>query len=169
MECAFISEVLSGHDGSPLTKALIDSDLGDDIAPVSGCINEARQFFFALGLHGVKARNEKKVYALIFKELERLCTKGINQNDIDSAIMTAEFSNREVVRSGGPYSLVLLERALNSWNYGGAPADGLFYRSTFDIIRRNCEAEPKYVENLIKKYLLDNKNCSFVMVKPSKK
>ena len=169
MECAFLSEVLSGHDGSPLTKALIDSDLGDDIAPVSGCINEARQFFFALGLHGVKARNEKKVYALIFKELERLCTKGINQNDIDSAIMTAEFSNREVVRSGGPYSLVLLERALNSWNYGGAPADGLFYRSTFDIIRKNCEAEPKYVENLIKKYLLDNKNCSFVMVKPSKK
>lgn len=168
LECAFLAEVLAGHDGSPLTKALLDSGLGDDIAPVSGCVNETRQFFFALGLHGVKPRDEKKVYRLIFSELERICTDGISHSDIESAVMSAEFSNREVIRSGGPYSLVLLERALNCWNYGAEPADGLLYRRAFDEIRKKCDSDKEYIEKLLKKYLLENKNCSFVMVTPSK-
>lgn len=168
MECAFLAEVLAGHDGSPLTKALFESGLGDDIAPVSGCVNEARQFFLAFGLHGVKPRDEKKVYKLIFSELEKICTDGISRNDIESAIMSAEFSNREVIRSGGPYSLVLLERALNCWNYGAEPAKGLLYRRAFDEIREKCSSDPEYIEKLLKKYLLENKNCSFVMVTPSK-
>lgn len=168
IECAFLSEVLTGHDGSPITKALIDSDLGDDIAPITGCINESYQFSIAIGLHGIKPKNEKKVYALIFSELEKLYKEGIDKRDLESAIMSAEFSNREVIRAGGPYSITLLERTLNAWNYGEEPSKGLFYINAFENIKKNIENDSKYIEKLIYKYLLSNKNCSFVIVNPSK-
>ena len=167
LECSFLSEVLTGHDGSPIAKALTESLLGDDLAPLTGTAAETRFFTFSLGLHGVKAKNEEKVYRLIFDELERLCTDGIDRRDIDAALMAAEFANREVVRSGGPYSLVLLERALAAWNYGAEPASHLLYRAAFEKIREKAEKGSEYIVSLIKKYLLENKRRSFVCVKPS--
>ncbi len=169
MECAFLSEVLFGHDGSPVTKALVDSDLGDDLAPLAGTINDSRSFVLSVGLHGVKPRNEKKVYSLILSTLEKLCRNGINPQDVESALMSAEFSSREVVRSGGPYSLVLLDRALNGWNYGRNPGEILFFRAAIEEIRRKLSENSGFVVDLIQKYLLQNQRRSYVMVRPSKK
>lgn len=168
IEAAFMSEVLAGHDASPLSKALIDSDLGDDMAPLSGVTNETRNFTVSFGLHGVKRVNEKKVYKLIFSTLEKICRNGISKADIDAALMSAEFSNREVVRAGGPYSLVLLDRALNGWNYGRNPAEMLLFRAEFEKIRKNVENDSDYVVNLVKRFMLDNPRVSYVVVRPSK-
>ena len=168
LECSFLSEVLIGHDGSPLAKMLTESRLGDDLAPMSGVSAETRHFFFSLGLHGVKSQNEDKVYELIFSGLERICKDGIERRDIDSALMAAEFANREIIRSGGPYSLVLLERALTAWNYGASPASHLLYRAAFENIRKKAECGTEYIKSLIKKYLLENNQRSFVCVKPSR-
>lgn len=168
MECAFLAEVLVGHDGSPLAKALIESGLGDDLAPITGTSGDARQFLFSLGLHGVKARDADKVRALILGALSDLCARPVDRRDIASALMASEFANREVFRSGGPYSLVLLERALNGWNYGRQPADMLCCRAAFEKIRAKVEENPSYVQDLIRRYLLENRRRSFVVVSPSK-
>ena len=168
LECSFLAEVLVGHDGSPIAKALTESRLGDELAPLTGTAAETRFFTFALGLHGVKIKDEEKVYKLIFDELERMCADGIDQRDIDAALMSAEFANREIVRSGGPHSLLLLERALAAWNYGSEPASHLLYRAAFEKIRKKAENGSEYIICLIKKYLLENKRRSFVCVKPSK-
>lgn len=169
MEACFLSEVLSGHDGSPLTKALIESNLGDDLAPISGCSNETRSFSISFGLHGVKPCNKNKVYKLIEKTLIELCKKGIDKRDVESALMSAEFSNREVVRSGGPFSLVLLDRALNGWNYGRNPSEMLYYRAALEEVRKNLKNDEHYVEKLMHRFLLDNNMRSYVCVVPSKK
>lgn len=168
-EAAFMVEVLAGHDGSPLSKALIESNLGDDMAPLSGVLNETRFFSLAFGMHGVKRCNEKKVFKLIFKKLEEICRNGIDPRDVEAALMCAEFSNREVVRAGGPYSMVLLDRALNGWNYGRSPAEMLLVRAEFDKIRQNVKDDPDYVVNLIQRFMLDNDRRSYVVVRPSKK
>ncbi len=168
IEASFMSEVLAGHDGSPLAKVLVESELGDDLAPVCGVSNETRNFMISFGLHGVKRCNEKKVYRLIFDTLKKICKNGINRNDVDSALMSAEFANREVVRVSGPYSLVLLDRALNGWNYGRNPAEMLLYRAEFEKIRKNLENDSAYVENLIRRFMLENDRVSFVAVRPSK-
>lgn len=169
VECAFLAEVLSGHDGSPLTKVLIESELGDDLAPITGAMNEMRSFLMAFGLHGVKKGDEEKVYKIIEDTLLDLYKNGIDQAHIDAALMSAEFSNREVVRSGGPYSLVLLDRVLCGWNYGSSPAEMLLFRDAIENIRKRCESDSAYVQNLILKYLLNNTSRSYVSVFPSKK
>ncbi len=168
IEASFMSEVLAGHDGSPLSKALVESELGDDLAPVCGVSNESRNFMVSFGLHGVKRRDEKKVYRLVIETLRKICENGISRNDVDAALMSTEFANREVVRVSGPYSLVLLDRALNGWNYGRNPAETLLYRAEFEKIRKNVETDPSYVENLIRRFMLENDRVSYVAVRPSK-
>lgn len=169
MECAFLSEVLIGNDGSPLAKALLDSELGDELAPISGVNNETRNFSISFGLHGVKKGNEKKVYKVLFSALDEIFNQGIEKSHIDAAIMSAEFSNREVTRAGGPYSLVLLERALSTWNYGTEPALGLLYRDAFEKVRIKAEENPRYIQELLLKYIYENKKCVYVTVSPSEK
>lgn len=169
VECAFLSEILSGHDGSPLSKVLIESGLGDDIAPLTGAINETRFFIMSFGMHGAGVFSAKKIFSLIERTLSELAEKGIDQKDIDAALMSAEFSTREIVRAGGPYALVLLDRALNGWNYGRNPAEMLYFRSAIEKIRQNVSENPHYVNELINKYLVKNKRRSYVVVKPSKK
>lgn len=168
VEAAFMTEVLAGHDGSPLSKVLIESNLGDDMAPMCGVMNETRHFTISFGMHGVKRWNEKKVYKLIFDTLRKICRNGIDSRDVEAALMSAEFSNREVVRAGGPYSMVLLDRALNGWNYGRSPAEMLLVRAEFDKIRQNVKENPDYVVQLVKRFMLENDRISYVTVRPSK-
>lgn len=168
VECVFIAEVLTCHDGSPLTKALLESALGDDIAPSNGCHNFARKCMLSFGLHGVQEKNAEKVFEIITAVLKSICENGIDHNSIDAALMSVEFANREIVRVDGPYSLVLLNRALNGWNYGKSPASTLLYRAAFERLRENVRADKNYTVNLIKKYLVENKNASYSVVSPSK-
>ena len=167
LECAFLCEVLLGHDGSPLAKALTDSELGDDLAPYSGITGEMKSFLVSFGLHGVQKKNVNKVYELILSVLENLSKTGVSKNDIDAALMSVEFLNREVVRGSGPYSLALLDRVLRQWNYGSEPHKGLLYRKNFEIIRENTKNDSEYIQKLIKKFFLNNKNCSYIDVAPS--
>lgn len=167
MECAFLSEILIGNDGSPLSKALLDSALGDELAPSSGVSNDTKNFVISLGLHGVKEKDEQKVYKIIFDSLEKIRNEGISKAHIDSAIMALEFANREIVRAGGPFSLVLLDRTLSAWNYGEEPYKGLEYRNTFERIRERAESDEKYVQELLGKYIFENNECIFIQVEPS--
>mgnify|MGYP002513003158 CR=1 FL=1 len=125
-------------------------------------------FSMALGLHGVKKTDAAKVRNLIMKTLTQLVEKGIDRSDIDAALMSAEFSNREIVRAGGPYALVLLDRALAGWNYGRNPAEMLYFRDAIETIRRKIEKDENFVTGLISEYLLNNEKYSFVVVEPSK-
>ncbi len=166
MECMFLSVVLSDRDSAPLSKILLDSQLGESIAPASGVIPGRRNFLFSLGLTSVKKENTEKINNLVLTALQNIYEKGIDQKDIDSAVLAMDFWNREIVRSGGPFSLTLMSRALNGWNYGTSPADTLCYRAAFDKIKKTLTEDSHYTEKLIYKYLLNNKNRMFTVVSP---
>ena len=82
MECAFLSELLIGNDGSPVSKALLESELGDDLSPISGSCNETRNFSISFGLHGVKKGKEKKVYKVLFSALDDVFNNGIDEKHL---------------------------------------------------------------------------------------
>lgn len=167
MECSFLSEVLTNHEASPLSKALTDSKLGSDLMSC-GTNAQGRQFFVTFGLQGVAARNEKKVYKVITDTLINLVKNGVDEKDAKAAFMLFEINNREINRNNAPYSIELMERVLNAWNYGTEPAAWLLWDKTLDILKSNLQNDKKYIEHLIQKYFLGNKNCLFLMVEPKK-
>jgi Zn-dependent M16 (insulinase) family peptidase len=168
-----LAETLLGHDGSPLTRALIESGLGEDLSPVSGLESEIRETLFALGLRGVDTAGSgpegtiaRQVRDLIMGELERLVREGIPPEEIKAALLSMEFSHREIRRSGGPFSLVWMRRSLRGWIHGAAPWESLLFVPPFTRLKERLAAEPRYFESLIQTYLLDNPHRALVAVEP---
>ena len=164
---AALTEILLGHDGSPLTRTLVESGLGEDITPVSGLEYEIGQSLFVAGLRGVGADvSEKQVEDLILGELRRLVAEGIPQGEIEAALLLMEFSQREVKRSGGPFSLVWMRRSLRAWLHGARPWDSLLLSPAIAELKRRIGENSRYFESLIQKYLLDNPHRALVTVEP---
>ncbi|MDR0389741.1 MAG: insulinase family protein [Spirochaetaceae bacterium] len=172
---AALAEALLGHDGSPLTMALIESHLGEDIAPASGLESELRESVFTIGLRGVDQENKAKVGPFILAELSRLCKEGIPGQEIEAALLAMEFSHREIRRSGGPYSLVWLRRSLRSWLHGGKPWDSLLFAPNFSALKAKLSGaatedraskKEGFFEGLIEKYLINNPHRALVFVEP---
>ncbi|MCL2070199.1 MAG: insulinase family protein, partial [Treponema sp.] len=176
---AALTEILLGHDGSPLTRALIESGLGEDLSPVSGLEGELRETAFCAGLRGVGRPLEsrglrgaaddqapQKVQDLILGELERLVRDGIPGEEIEAALLGMEFSNREIRRSVGPFSLIWMRRALRSWLHGGRPWDSLLFAPRFEELKRRLAEDSSFFEKMIRKHLLDNPHRAFVVISP---
>ncbi|MDR0457035.1 MAG: insulinase family protein [Treponema sp.] len=166
-----LTEILLGHDGSPLLRTLIESGLGEDITPVSGLESELGETLFVAGLREVGGPPEemgKKVEALILGELRRLAAEGIPPGEIEAALSFMEFSQREIKRSHGPFSLVWMRRALRTWLHGAKPWDGLLLTPAMETIKRRLAENNRYFESLIQKYLLDNPHRALVMLEPQK-
>jgi len=172
---AALTEILLGHDGSPLTRTLIESGLGEDITPVSGLEGEIRETLFVAGLRGVSGdpaakdnleKMSKAVEELITGEFQKLVTEGIPEEEIEAALLALEFSQREIRRSGGPFSLVWMRRSLRGWLHGCKPWESLLIEDALNKIKENIAKNKRYFENLIKKYFLDNPHRALVILEP---
>jgi len=168
---AALTEILLGHDGSPLTRKLVESGLGEDITPVSGLEGEIREVLFVAGLKSITGdpgKMGRKVEELITGELRRLADEGIPPQEIEAALLALEFSQREIRRSGGPFSLVWMRRSLRAWLHGSKPWESLLIHGALDKLKENLSNNNRYFESLIKKYFLDNPHRALVILEPKK-
>jgi len=158
-----IEELLLGNAGSPLRKALVESRLGEDLSPASGLDSELRWLAFSAGLRGTEADRREAVETLVLESLNRLAS-GIPRDNLEAALHSVEFRNREIRRSGGPHALELMRRALRGWLHGAAPETTLAFDRWIGEIRRR--AADGYVEELVRSGLIDNLHRSTLVVSP---
>ena len=116
MKSLLLTEILIGHDGSPLSKALLNSGLGEDLSPHTGLDSDMRYLLFSVGLRGVKKGSEKKVEKLILDVLQ--------QNDI---VTVEDFDNADAqntlseIEGLTPDDIEAVAVALDAWE---AEAEG---------------------------------------------
>lgn len=168
MQAVLLSEILTGHDASPLTKALMQSGLGEDIAPNTGLECDLARLLFSCGMRGVKKGGEAKIERCINDVLSGLAQNGVSDDDLRAALMSVDFSQREVQRSSGPWSLVLMRRAFRGWLNGTDPFSSLKTRAAFERLKsRIALADGKaYLQTLVKKLFLDNPHRLLLTVVP---
>ena len=167
IEKYFLSEVLCGNDSAPLSYKLKESGLGDDLSPIWNNFGQMQEEFFCYGLSGVKKGDEQKVYDLITKSIQEIYDKGIDEDDVNSAVMGIDFNLREVTRYWGPYSLVIMEKVLKGWNYGKPCSDQLDPITSFEKLKERLRADKDLPRKLIKKYLIDKDVCVKFVAEPS--
>lgn len=167
-ENVVVAGILANHDGSPFQKALIESHLGEDIAPQSGFSNSFYDKIFTVGLRGVKKSDAKKVEKVVLEALEKIVANGVSKKDIETTLMGLEISQREIKRAGGPFSLALMTRLAGGWVYGYDVSEQIRSRKVVDEIKRKIEESDGYLVNLIKRKFLDNKSRSLNIITPSK-
>ncbi|MBB6482560.1 insulinase family protein [Spirochaeta isovalerica] len=164
IETQIVSEVLMGNAGSPLLMALQQSDVGEDVSPVSGLEMELQDLIFTAAVRGSDPERRDEFVKLVFDTLEQVVKQGIDADQIEAAIHAVEFRVREI-RGGGPFGLRLIRKQLRGWLHGAGPSRTLRFNKYIEQVKSNCRTAG-YLENLIKELFLDNKHYSVVTVRP---
>ncbi len=157
--------ILLGMPGSPLRKALIESNYGEDLAG-GGLGTDLQQMVFSTGLKGIDPDDAEKVEGLILDTLSTLSQKGIDPRTIEAALNTIEFSMRENNTGRYPRGLALMLRALTTWLYDGDPLALVAFENPLDAIKSHIAKNKSYFEGLIDAHLLNNPHRVFLLLKP---
>ncbi len=164
----FLGELLLGHEGSPLARALVDSQIGEDLAPVNGSQSGLREGVFSVSLRGVPQERIGEFEELVFSTLQKLVSEGISAKDIQATLSRIEFSNREIQRAGGPYSLVHMNRSYAAWLHGRHPSSTLRVQPALARLRQRLAQNEGFLEEQIKKLFLENSHHAFIEVQGKK-
>ena len=161
-----LTEVLVGHAGSPLNKALLESGLGEDISPSTGLDRDLKEAVFSMGLRGTERAKCKEIEELILSTLKRLRDEGVDDETFQAAVRRVEFRHREIRRGGRPYSLKLMRRALRGWLHGAGPETTLEFSPWMKLFKEKAGPGKRYLEELIDECLLENPHRSTLLVEP---
>ncbi|MFW5695278.1 MAG: insulinase family protein [Alkalispirochaeta sp.] len=164
VDASVLSEILLGHSGSPLSRALLESGLGQDLSPVLGLETDLAEAIFSVGLRGTDVHQEEAIQELILATLRTLVNDGIPADAVEGALRRVEFSNREI--KGGPNGMRVMRRALRGWMYGADPYAGLQFDRHIEELRADLGANPRFFEELIDTLFLHNPHRSTVVVRP---
>lgn len=161
-----LSELLLGHDGAPLVKALQSSGLGEDISPHSGFDTNYRQPIFTAGLRGVSRERAAEVEELVLGTIGDYARKGVDPEELETALHSMAFSHKEIRRGAGTYGLRLINRALRGWMHGEEPEASLSFEGPLALLRGRLEADPSYLAGLAEKSLTGNRHRVTLSVYP---
>jgi Zn-dependent M16 (insulinase) family peptidase len=162
-----LDQILIGNSGSPLRRALIESDLGEDLAGF-GLETSLRQPVWSVGMKGVDVPNLGKVEELIFQTLEKLVKDGIDRGDIEAAMNSFEFDLRENNQGSFPQGLSVMLNMLETWLYGWDPLGLAAYEHPLAELKAKIAANPRTFEELIENILLKNTHRATVRLLPDK-
>jgi presequence protease len=161
-----LSEVLIGNAGSPLRKALIESKLGEDLAPITGLETELKEVTFTVGLRGSDPAQQEALEALIMKTLADVAERGVEEEAVRSALHRVEFRNREIRGGQGPYALVLLRKCLAGWLHETEPETTLEFARWMNQVKEKLLGDKKALSEVIVRELLENPHRATVLVRP---
>jgi presequence protease len=162
---SLLSTLLLGNSAAPLHKALLDSRLGRNLAPGTGYHDDNRDTYFAAGLQGTNPEATEEIEKLILATLEEAAAAGFSPQRIEAAIHQLEFAHREVTGDQYPYSLILLMRIMGPWLHHDDPLSPLLLQQDLARLRHELENGP-FFQNLIRKYLLDNRHRATLLLRP---
>lgn len=171
MGLTILSHILAGAPASPLRKALIDSNLGEDLAGV-GLDGDIHQVYYSIGLKGIATRSDgsltdgDKVEGLILQTLRDLVEHGIDPDTVSASLNTIEFRYRENNTGSFPRGLQLMLRSLTNWLYDCDPIAPLAFDAPLAAIKDQVASGERVFENLIRSYFLENFHRTTVILQP---
>jgi Zn-dependent M16 (insulinase) family peptidase len=155
-----ISNLLLSGFGSPMYRALIESRLGDSFAPNNGFIQAGTKSVFSLGAVGVEAGNVRKVKDVIYETLAEVQERGFDKAKVDGILHQLELSLKHKSASFG---MSMMNRVLQDWFNSVDPVKLYGVQKLIDEFKTRY-AEPRYLENLLKNAMLNNKTMTFTMI-----
>ncbi|MCL2350339.1 MAG: insulinase family protein, partial [Defluviitaleaceae bacterium] len=158
-----LNYVLMSTPASPLYKAMVESEIGEDIS--SSFSKDILHPSFGVSLiNGTLASQELKDF--VEKALTDIVKNGISADFVTACLNYLEFQTKEEdYGANTPKGLVYNLRTLSNWLYGQNPWEPLMGALHLEQIRANC-AQKGYLEGLIEKYLLNNNHSAHVMLTP---
>ncbi|MFQ3645601.1 MAG: insulinase family protein [Anaerolineae bacterium] len=165
MALTLLNNILIGTPAAPLTVALLESGLGEDLTG-DGLSPYSREALFSVGMKGVEPDDAPAVEELILETLARLAGEGIHPDTITAAINTVEFELRERNTGRLPRGLAVFMGMLPVWMHGGDPVQALAFEADLNAVKAAYAANPRFFEGLIERYLLNNPHRVTLILQP---
>lgn len=157
--------VLVSAPGAPVRQALIDAGIGQDV--YGSYENEMLQPFFSIVAKNANKRDKDRFVRIIEDTLQNLVENGLNKDSLLAGINSEEFRFREADFGQFPKGLLYGLQCMESWLFDDKkPFIHLECLDTFEYLRNQISTG--YFEDLIRKYLLENKHGAVVVVAPQK-
>ncbi|MCR5733210.1 MAG: insulinase family protein [Lachnospiraceae bacterium] len=159
-----LDNALLSAPGAPVTQALLDAGIGDDIQSTheSGVL----QPYFSIIANNANESDLDEFKRIIKETLIDLRDRGIDKKALRAAVNALEFRYREADFGGYPKGLIYGLDCFDSWLYDeNDPYMHIEANDTFALLRERIDTG--YYEELIDKYFLNNPHCAVVVLKPS--
>ena len=91
---------------------------------------------FAIFFFGIRFLQNETFQNVIFDTLNKCVNDGLDKKLIQGVINSTEFHLKEADFGSTPKGLVYCTSSLNSWLYGGHPADHLEFQNILDDIKQ---------------------------------
>ncbi len=160
-----LSDVLCGGNHAPLTKAILESGIAEDVTLTVE--EDIIQPFFKIELRNVERDNLENAYNFLNETLKKILADGIDRTALNAAIANVEFKARERDYDGYPQGLMLCIQMADSMIYGEEPEFDLEVGSLYDVLRE--KAKLGYFEELLDKIIINNAHSCVVRLLPSVK
>ncbi len=158
-----IANILFNSDGSPLKNAIIGSGLCKDFGGFF-MANSASKTLMITYVVGSEALHRDSFLQLYQTTLAKMVENGLDPDLVLAELNKFEFSIREEA-SKAQRGLDLISKAMIGLKYGTDPIEALMSEDLIASLRHKALNEG-YFEELIKEYLLDNKEKTIVTLSP---
>lgn len=161
-----IDSCLMDTDASPLKRALMDSKLCKQVSMTIDPDNAEVPLWVTF--RGCNEKDTDALEQLLLDNLAKLAQKGIEAKEVDSALHQLEIHRSEITGDGFPFGLTLFTRAALLKQHGAPPENSLMIHTLFDKVREKILSQPRYLEELIEKYFLQNNHRVTLTMVPEK-
>ncbi|OMH32752.1 insulinase family protein [Motiliproteus sp. MSK22-1] len=165
LEADLLSRVLLDNSASPLRHALETAEIGTAPSPLCGLEDSNREMSFMCGLEGCNPDQASQVEELVLSVLEQVAEEGVPQSQVEAVLHQLELSQREIGGDSYPYGLQLILEALSTAIHRGDPIALLNIDPALEKLREQIK-QPDYIQQLVKRYLLDNSHRARLTLRP---
>ncbi len=159
-----LADALCETNDSPLTKAILDSGLAEDVILYN--YDGVQQPFANLVIKNCDPEKRGEIWKIVYSTLEGLAENGLDHKLLSGILARREFSSREKDFGSMPKGLVYALTTYETWLYGGDPARNLCLNERFASLRKKIDEG--WFEKFIREVFLDNKHKAAVCLFPSK-
>lgn len=163
---SIIEIILMDTDASPLKLALLKSGLCKQASIYMDV--DISEVPVQITLKGCNPENADPLEKLIKETLENMIKEGISLELVENAMHQLEFFRSEITGNHAPFGLSLFMRSGLLKQHDGKPEDGLTIHTLFDQLRQTNLSNPRYLTDLIQKYLIDNPHFVRITLIPDK-
>ncbi len=159
-----LSDVLCGSNQAPLTKAVLEKGLAENV--IFQVQDGVSQPYLCLELRNIKDGCCAEAEQTLWATLQDLAQNGLDREMIRSSMANLEFQMRERDFGSYPQGIVFCIQTMESWLYGGAPEKNLQIGDLFTRLAQKMDEG--WFEQLLRELVLDNPHRCKVTMVPSR-
>lgn len=157
-------DVLAGSNDAPLTRALLEAGLCEDVSLEQS--DGRQQMHVHLVLKNCDPEKKDEIFSLVDQVLRQQAEQGLDKKRLTSVLSRMEFLNREKDFGGISKGLIYGIESMTTWLYGGDPAAPLSQETLFPSLY--AMAEQGGFEQLLREVFLNGRHHARVIMLPSK-